>query len=409
MQQHLVWAALRTSCGVAALCQHSSIPRAAESVSDAADEQLLQSLTDGEVLLLFAASLATYAGLLHRERRGKSPMVKAVGSNTSSSSSSSSNSGPAAASRRRQQQLKCVPQHHVELLKVVGLPALVDAPNGDGIDDALSAQSLVESCAQFLLPLTSSCRRLAKQHVAARSFPSTKQQLLHQSIVAVAGEVAVLAPEPTIVTEAASLAHIVVVMYMEVADAGVGVDGRSEAAMADGVMADAVAAQLFAPMAQLISPALLHIADCSSSSSSSSSSDSSGVASTAGDAHRKKLGLFNIMLGVCAKCAFDSLVGEGLSTRAERHGNVCIRTEAAGHALCSRQLNEYDSFMQMVCDNTPGVKPYAGHCLQAHRSNVFERAPRAIPVVHCMCVSRFWAACNCNRLMCCMLTCCHPY
>jgi hypothetical protein len=190
LQQELLWAALKTASGIAALSTYNSLPRVDTSVGDTADAQLLQSLTDGDTLLLFAASLSTYTGLLHR-KLGKSPMATAGASNSSSSSSSS----PAAASRRRQQQLKCVPEHHVELLNIIGMPALVKAPSGDEYcDDVKPGESLAEAFERFLHPLMRSCMNLAQQHAAARSFPSSEQQLLYQSIVAVVGELAVLAP-----------------------------------------------------------------------------------------------------------------------------------------------------------------------------------------------------------------------
>jgi hypothetical protein len=143
--------------------------------------------------------------------------------------------------------------------------------------------------------------RLAQQHVAASSFPSREQQLLLQSIVAVAGELAVLAPEPAIVKAVDRLATAAVHVYMAVTDAAVEVFGPSQSCIAHAALA-----QLFTPMAQLVSPALLHVADCSSSSSSSSSSTD---ASTTGD-DRTKIGVFNMVLGICAKCAFDTDTGE---------------------------------------------------------------------------------------------------
>jgi hypothetical protein len=315
MQQLLVWSALRASCGVAALCQYSSSLRDDESACNAADDQLLQTITDDDALLAYAASLGVYVGLLHRELRGKSPLVTAGGPNTSSSSSSSS---PAAASRRRQQQLKCVPKHHSELLQLLGTPALVNAPKDDGhSDEDESAQSLVMSCETLVNALLRCYMRL-EQHDAAPSFPSKQQQLLHKSIVAVVGELAMLAPEPKVVMAARQLAIAVVTMYMHFADAAEASGGPSEACIADAVLA-----QLFSPMAQLISPALLHVADCSSRSSSSSSSSSSEASTADGDSSQGMV-VFNLVLGVCAKCAFDSNSGEGRWARTGRSCILCI-------------------------------------------------------------------------------------
>jgi hypothetical protein len=138
------------------------------------------------LLLLLAASLATYTGLLRRECRGKSPMVNAGQLNSSS---------PAAASRRRQQQLKCVPEHHVELLQALGLPALVNAPTNDGLSDEKSAASLRSACAGLADPLIIAFSRLAQQLEETQAYPSCEQQLVRRGIVKVAAEVAVLAPE----------------------------------------------------------------------------------------------------------------------------------------------------------------------------------------------------------------------
>jgi hypothetical protein len=66
---------------------------------------------------------------------------------------------------------------------------------------------------------------------------SREQQLLQQSIVTVAGELAVLTPEPEIVTAAVSLANGAVAMYMGVVDAAVEIAGPSQADIADAALA----------------------------------------------------------------------------------------------------------------------------------------------------------------------------
>jgi hypothetical protein len=197
--------------------------------------------------------------------------------------------------------------------------------------------------------------RLAQQHVVASSFPSREQQLLQQSIVAVAGELAVLAPEPAIVKAVDRLATAAVHVYMAVTDAAVEVSGASQSGIAHAALA-----QLFTPMAQLVSPALLHVADCSSSSSSSSTD-----ASTAGD-DRKKIGVFNMVLGICAKCAFDSSTGE-CRFRAGNNCKVCISMHYLFLVLCVHHLRSLTSKILNGLRGTPLLYERTRHALNSRQ------------------------------------------
>jgi hypothetical protein len=123
------------------------------------------------------------------------------------------------------------------------------------------------------------------------------------------------------VREAENLATAAVYMYMTATDA------MRVAESSQAHIADAALAQLFTPMAQLLSPALLHVVDRSSSSSSD--------ARAAGDAVRKKSGAFNMTLGICAKCAFDIDTGEAWFGAETQQQGVHERTR---HALRSRPL-----------------------------------------------------------------------